>query len=198
MPSDIDTDTDTATAAGATRSLLDHAHGNRAAAAQLMPLVYANLRALAADYMRHERPDHSLQPTALVHEAYLRMIDISQVDWAGKTHFFAVAARQMRRVLIEHARRVGALKRGGGLRRIVLEDDLAIAAAGTLDLLALDRALEKLTALNRRHGRVAELRLFAGLGAKDAAFVLGVSERTAREDWRWSRAWLARELGRAD
>jgi RNA polymerase sigma factor (TIGR02999 family) len=147
--------------------------------------------------MRRERPDHTLQPTAVVHEAYLRMIDISRIDWQGKTHFFAMAARQMRRVLIEHARKAGAKKRGARPQRITLKDDVALARDRTVDLLALQEALEKLARRNRRHAQVAELRLFAGLSEKEMAYALGVSDRTVREAWRVARAWLARELSSA-
>jgi RNA polymerase sigma factor (TIGR02999 family) len=144
--------------------------------------------------MRQERSDHTLQPTALVHEAYIRMIDVDRIDWQGKTHFFAIAARQMRRVLIEHARKAGAQKRGARPQMISLDENLAVTEERTVDLLALDEALEKLAGRNERHAQVAELRFLAGMSEKETAFALQVSERTVREDWRVARAWLAREL----
>jgi len=182
------------TQADATQSLVAHSRGDPHAAAELLPLVYSNLKALAVDYMRRERPDHTLQPTAVVHEAYLRMIDVSRIDWQGKTHFFAMAARQMRRVLIEHARKAGAKKRGARPQKITLRDDIAVAREETVDLLALQEALEKLAQRNPRRAKVAELRYFAGMTEKEMAYVLVVSERTVRDDWRVARAWLAREL----
>jgi RNA polymerase sigma factor (TIGR02999 family) len=178
----------------ATQALLAHASGDRLVAARLLPLVYDELRHLAARYMRRERHDHTLQPTALVHEAYLRLIDASQVDWQGKTHFLAVAATQMRRVLTDHARAHGARKRGGDERKVTLDDNLAISAHGTVDMLALDEALEKLAHDSPRQSRVVELRYFGGLSVAETARILDVSASTVKGDWRVAKAWLAREL----
>jgi RNA polymerase sigma factor (TIGR02999 family) len=161
---------------------------------QLLPLVYDELRALAGRYMRGERPGATLQPTAIVHEAYLRLMNADGIDWKGKTHFFAVAAIQMRRILVEHARAAAAEKRGGGLQRITFSSDLAVAPDGMVGLLALDEALVSLERRNERQARVAELRLFAGLLVKETALHLGVSERTVKDDWRFARAWLIKEL----
>lgn len=180
--------------ADATRALLDHTSGDHTAASRLLPLVYEKLRHLAARYMQGERNDHTLQPTALVHEAYLRLIDSSRVDWNGKTHFFAVAATQMRRVLADHARAHGALKRGGGVRLSNLSEAFAAGPDDTLDTLALDEALERLARRSVRQCRVVELRYFAGLSVEETARFLDVSPGTVKGDWRVARAWLAREL----
>ena len=178
----------------ATQALLAHSRGDLNAASQLMPIVYGKLRALAAHYMRAERFDHTLQPTALVHEAYLRLIEPNQVDWQGKTHFFAIAATQMRRVLTEHARSHKAKKRGGGARRITLHDVAAVTPEGTVDMLLLDEVLDRLAQQSVRQSRVVELRFFAGLSVDEAARILGVYAGTVKGDWRMAKASLAREL----
>ena len=168
-----------------------------AAAEQLFPLVYDELRRLAAAYMSRERSGHTLQPTALVNEAYLRLVDISRINWRGRTHFFAVGARVMRRVLIDHARGHGSLKRGAGWRRVTLAHGLAASDAEGLDaeeLLGLSEALEKLRGLDERQARIAELRFFGGLSVADVADALGVSKRTVEGDWTHARVWLRREL----
>ncbi len=161
---------------------------------QLLPLVYDALRRLARSQLRRERADHTLQSTELVHEAYERLADQSRVNWRGRTHFFAVAAQVMRRLLVDHARQRARRKRGGGLQRITLG---GVAAGSDLDLeelLALDRALKKLAALHEREARVVELRYFGGLTTREVASVVGVTERTVRRDWTFARAWLKREL----
>ena len=182
----------------ATRTLEAHSHGDRQAAADLMPLVYDDLRKLAGRYMRDERPEHTLQPTALVNEAYLRLIDINRIDWNGKTHFFAMAARQMRRILAEHARKGAAKKRGGGLERVTLGEDIGASPGQSIELLALEEALANLTRKNGRQGQVAELRLLAGMSEDEIANVLGVSRRTVSEDWRVAKARLSRDLAPLD
>jgi len=161
---------------------------------KLTPQVYDQLRDLARRYLQREGGYHTLQPTALVHEAYIRMAGIDRIEWAGKTHFFAVAARQMRRVLVEHARAAVAQKRGGKKQRVTLHDGHALTTERSLDLLALEQALDLLAERSPRQAKVAELKLFAGMGASEACVALQVSERTAREDWRVARAWLSREL----
>ena len=163
------------------------------AADRLLPLVYDELRALAARYLRSERAGSTLQPTALVHEAYLRLIEIDRIDWQGKTHFKAMAATQMRRILVDHARARDAKKRDRG-RSVTLTETLLSTTKPSVDLLALDEALERLSARSPRQGRVAELKLFAGLLTNELALSLGVSERTVKEDWRVARAWLMKEL----
>jgi RNA polymerase sigma factor (TIGR02999 family) len=169
----------------------------RATAEQLMPLVYEELRRLARGYMARENREHTLQPTALVNEAYLKLIDQTRVDWRGRSHFRAVGARVMRRILIDHARRRGGQKRGGGLQRVTLGDSLLSPPDPDVDLpdlLALNDALEKLARLDERQARVVELRFFGGLTTVEIAETLGVSERTVGDDWKHGRAWLKREL----
>ena len=179
---------------GATESLILHTQGHRDAGAELTPLLYKTLRRIAGKLMRQERLDHTLQPTALVHEAYLRLIDIEQVDWRSKAHFCAMAAKEMRRVLVEHARGRNARKRGGGLERVTLGDDVAVTPDQSLDLLTLHEALEKLARRRERQSKVATFRIFAGMSVAESAYALDTSERTVANDWRFARAWLAREL----
>lgn len=162
---------------------------------RLLPLLYDRLRTVARRHIRDEGRDHTLQPTALVHEVYLRLAG-SGVDWNGPAHFLALAAREMRRILVDHARAAGAAKRGGGLQRIPLADDLAMVQSRPLDSLALDEALDHLAARHSRRARVVEMRLFAGMLHDEIAAVLGVTDRTVKEDWKMARAWLARELRR--
>ena len=178
----------------ATKLLAEHAAGDASSASRLLPLVYDQLRGLAASYMRGERADHTLQPTALVHEAYLRLIDQTRIDWQGKTHFFAMSATQMRRILVEHARARQAEKRGGDLDRTTLVDVLDLSGGEALEMLALDEALDKLSRESSRQARVAELRVFVGLEIREIAFILGISESSVKRDWRVARAWLQREL----
>ncbi len=160
----------------------------------LLPLVYDELRRLAEGYLRRERPGHTLQPTALVHEAYLRLVDQDRVDWQGRTHFLAVGAHMMRRLLIDHARGRGRVRRGGDRQRLTLDDEMAAVAGQDVDLLALHEALETLAELDERQARIVELRFFAGLRVDEVAQVLGVSRRTVEGDWTHARAWLRREL----
>jgi RNA polymerase sigma factor (TIGR02999 family) len=163
----------------------------------LLPLVYDELRQLARRYLSRERPGHTLQPTALVHEAYIRLVDQTRVDWQGRTHFFAVGARVMRNLLIDHARARGRAKRGGDWRKITLAEGSTPFKDGDLDLdqlLAVDEALQRLSEVDERQARVVELRFFGGLTVPEVAHVLGVSQRTVEGDWTHSRAWLKREL----
>lgn len=162
-----------------------------------MPLVYEELRRLARGFMARESRDHTLQPTALVNEAYLRLVDQSRVDWRGRSHFRAVGARVMRRILIDHARRRGGLKRGGDLQRVTLGDSILSPSDPDVDLpelLALNDALDELARLDERQARVVELRFFGGMTTVEIAETLGVSERTVADDWKHGRAWLKREL----
>ena len=177
-----------------TRLLSDHTQGDPDSASRLMPMVYDQLRGLAAAYMRRERPDHTLRPTALVHEAYLKLIDNTRIDWQGKAHFFAMAATQMRRILVDHARAHAAEKRGGDLERVTLAEDIGIGPDDAMDVLAVDEALERLQRKSPRQSRVAELRVFAGLEIEEIALALDVSGRTVKRDWQVARAWLRREL----
>lgn len=174
--------------------MTSHLDGEEGAAAQLLPIVYQELRALAARYLRAERSGVSLQPTDLVHEAYPRLVKQDAMDWKGRTHFFAMAATQMRRVLVEHARAAGAEKRGGRPTRITLTEELAVIPERSVEFLALDEALTRLADRNERQSRVAEMRLFAGPEVKEVALHLDVSERTVKEDGRVARAWLFKEI----
>jgi len=168
---------------------------NAEQANELLNLVYHELKALAAQQLRRERADHTLQPTGLVHEAYLKLVDGDRVDFQGRRHFFGIAARAMRQVLVDYARRRDASKRGGAWERITLSDELAAEGEVTADLLELHEALERLSAQHERLGRLVELRFFGGLTLDDAAEELGVSRRTAAKDWSVARLWLHRELG---
>jgi RNA polymerase sigma factor (TIGR02999 family) len=162
--------------------------------AKLMPLVYDEFRALAERQLRRERPDHTLQPTALVHEAYLKLIDQTRVDWQGRTHFFAVGAQAIRRILVDHARTHKRQKRGGGAAKVVLDEAVALAPQRQEEILALDEALEKLAKLDPRQAQVVEMRFFGGMSVEDVASSLNVSKRTVEGDWTMARAWLLREL----
>ena len=179
-----------------TQLLAAAASGDSAVAEELLPIVYDELRALAASYFRHERDNHTLQPTALVHEAFVQLVDQTSVQWQSRNHFFAVAARAMRNILVNHALHKGRAKRGGGWRRVGLEvaDDQTPMTEDVLDIIALDNALKKLAELDERKSRLVELRFFGGLTSEEAAEVLGISRATAAEDWRLTRAWLSREL----
>ena len=168
--------------------------GAREAANRLFEAVHGELRRMAGRLMRDERRGHTLQPTALVHEAYLRLADAESVDWQGRAHFFGVAARAMRQILVDHAREHAAAKRGGGLRRVTLDDRVGMTNADELDLLDLDRILTRLAELDERMAQVVEYRVFAGMSVQEVAHVLGVSVRTVHNDWRVARMWLGREL----
>lgn len=161
---------------------------------ELMMLVYDELHNLAQRYLRREAEGHTLQPTALVNEAYLRLVDQTRVDWQGRTHFFAVGAKIMHRLLIDHGRNKKRAKRGGGWLRITLAPELAPLDGAELDILAVHEAIEKLSALDERQARLVELRFFSGLSMGEIAEVLGVSKRTAEGDWTHARAWLKRHL----
>jgi RNA polymerase sigma-70 factor (ECF subfamily) len=177
-----------------TKLLAEMRAGNRGAESRLMPLVYGELRKLARHYMRSERPDHTLQATALVHEAYLRLVGQREVDWHNRAHFFAVAAQSMRRILVDHARAHLAQKRAKGDQPISLEDACAIANAGSRELLALDEALARLATQDPRQARIVELRFFGGLKEAEVAEALGVSTRTVKREWRVARAWFYKEI----
>ena len=163
-------------------------------AKKLMPLVYDELRQLAERYLRSERRGHTLQPTALVHEAFMRLIDQSRVDWKGRTHFYAVGAQAMRRILIDHARARGRGKRGGDWQRVLLDEVDTPQELGDVDLVALHEALESLAALDENQARIVELRFFGGLTVEEVAHVLGVSKRKVEGDWTHAKAWLRNAL----
>ena len=169
--------------------------GDREALDRLTPLVYEELRHQAARYLRRERPGHTLQTTALIHEAYLRLIDAKDVDWQSRAHFFAVAANLMRRILVDHARRRDAGKRGGSHVRMQLDEALAVSKEADVDLLAIDEALDRLATIDPQQARVVELRFFSGFSVEETAAALGVSPKTVKRDWSVARAWLRREIG---
>ena len=162
--------------------------------ARLAPLVYDELRSLARRYFGSEPRDHTLQPTALVHEAFLRLVDETQIDWQGRTHFYAACAGAMRHILVDHARGRRRLKRGGGWYRLTLEDAEARLGVEDVDVLDFNDTLERLASLSKRQAQVVELRFFAGMAIKDIAMFLGVSKRTVEGDWTHAKAWLRSEL----
>lgn len=164
--------------------------GNSAALDQLIPIVYDELRAVAARYLRRERPDHTLQPTALVNETYLRLIDQRQVQWQNRAHFIGVAAQMMRRILVDHARNHNRAKRGGTARKVSLDEAVALSEERADELVELDEALTALEALDERKSRVVEMRYFGGLSVEETAEVLKVSEITVARDWKLAKAWL--------
>lgn len=187
-----------ATKQDVTQLLADWRGGDRAALARLLPAVHGELKKIARGYLARERPGHTLQPTALVNEAYLRLVDQNRVEWASRSHFFAIAATQMRRILVSYARRRAADKRGAGERAVTLVDAIAAAGPREVDLLALDQALGRLEGIDPRQARVVELRYFAGLTIEETAEALGISTATVKLDWSLARAWLYRELGGED
>lgn len=168
--------------------------GDNAAADRLMPLVYDDMRALAADYMKREAPGHTLQPTALVNEAFVKLVDQRRVEWMGRSHFFAVGAQIMRRILVDHARGKKRAKRGGDRKRIELTDACQVSSHPNIDLLEIDEALTKLAKRDARQAKIVELRFFGGLTVAEVSEVLGVSKRTVEAEWTMIRAWLRREL----
>jgi RNA polymerase sigma factor (TIGR02999 family) len=173
------------------------AASNSSAVRRLFELVYEELRGLAADVMRAERPDHTLQPTALVHEAYCRLVDGSETSWQNRAHFFGIAARAMREILVEHARKRAAAKRGGDWQRVTFHDELPLAARSDIEVLELNEALTRLAELDERMVRIVELRVFVGMTAGEAAHALGLSRRTVQNEWRVATMWLRRELEQA-
>jgi RNA polymerase sigma factor (TIGR02999 family) len=180
-----------------TRLLQEWQDGNRDALERLMPLVYDELHLLASRYLARENGSHTLQPTALVNEAYLKLIGQRAVDWQNRSHFFGIAAQLMRRILVDHARRVGRSKRGGDMPKVSLDDAspaIVDAAVDAVDAFELDRALNRLEALDRQQARIVELRFFAGLTIQETAEVMQLSSGTVKRDWAVARAWLYREL----
>jgi RNA polymerase sigma factor (TIGR02999 family) len=189
--------TDQPTSHEVTRLLLDLQNGRVGASDQLVPLVYAELHDLAAHYMRNERPDHTLQPTALVNEAFLRLVGQRHATWQNRSHFYGIAAQAMRRILVDHARRRRAAKRDGGVS-VTLDEHVSRPAEQSLDLIALDDALAKLAAIDGRYSKVVELRFFGGLEIEQVAEALGVSPATVKRDWTFAKAFLQREMDAGD
>lgn len=184
-----------ATVSGEVTHLLQEVRrGNKEAEGLLVPLVYRELRRIAAAYLRHEARANSLQPTALVNEAYLRLAGIKHVDWQSRSHFFAVSATIMRRILVEHARAARSRKRGNGWEEVSLNEAILPSPDRAPEILALDEALTRLAALDDRQAKIVELRFFAGMSEEEAAEALGISSRTVKRDWRIAKAWLFKEL----
>lgn len=179
-----------------TALLIDWNNGNRQALDALLPLVYDELRRLAARYLRRERPGHTLQGTALVHEAYIRLIDQSRVEWQNRAHFFGVAAQMIRRILVDHARAKKSAKRGGAAPKLTLDESLDLPQGPDIDLVRLDDALSDLERIDPQQARMVELRFFTGLSIEETAAALKVSPATVKRDWVLAKAWLFRELSR--
>jgi RNA polymerase sigma factor (TIGR02999 family) len=177
-----------------TRLLVDWSRGNQAALDELLPLVYHDLHQRARNYLRHERPDHTLQPTALIHEAYMRLVNDNPPEWNSRAHFFAVASRVMRQILVDHARRHRAGKRGSGAVDVSLDDALVPARSKSADVIALDEALSKLAAFDERKCRIVEMRYFGGCTVEETAEALGIAGITVMRDMRVAEAWLRRAM----
>ncbi|HLF85375.1 MAG TPA: sigma-70 family RNA polymerase sigma factor [Blastocatellia bacterium] len=180
-----------------TQLLLDWSGGDRNALDKLMPLVYADLRQIARRYMRSERADHTLQTTALVHEAYVRLVNQNRVSWKNRAHFLAIAAQMMRRILIDHARSYRYQKRGGGALNLSLDEAAVLSREQASEMIALDHALTSLEKFDPRKSRVVELKFFGGLTTEETAAALEVSKRTVESDWNFAQAWLYREMSSA-
>ena len=177
-----------------TKLLMDWSSGNQAALDRLMPVVEAELRRLAHHYMSRERAGHTLQTTALVNEAYLRLVDQKQVSWQNRAHFFGIAARLMRQVLVDYARRRHYAKRGGGAPHVALDEAAIVSSARAADMIALDDALNDLAALAPQQGRIVELRFFGGLTVAETAEVMGLSEDKVKREWAMAKTWLYHEI----
>jgi RNA polymerase sigma factor (TIGR02999 family) len=172
--------------------------GDRKSLERLVELAYPELRKIARRCLRRERPEHTIQATALVHEAYFRLVDIHQVRWQDRAHFFAIIAKVMRRILTEYARAQGCSKRGGGMRRVNLDAALVISAESDPEIVRLDEALEELAKFDSRKAQVVEMRYFGGLTSEEAASVLGISPQSVNRDWSLAKAWLVREMTRQE
>jgi RNA polymerase sigma-70 factor (ECF subfamily) len=179
---------------GVTELLADWSNGDQEALNKLIPLVYDELHKLASRYLRRERSDHTLQTTALVHEAYLKLVDQKDADWQNRVQFFAVASQLIRRILVDYARRHRASKRGGSYYKVTLDEGLVSSGERNADLFALDEALDRLAAFDPQQSRVVELLIFAGLTVEEAAQALNISPRTVRREWSMAKAWLHKEI----
>jgi len=177
-----------------TEMLRDWRKGDQEALEQLIPVVYDELHRQAARYLRREHPGHTLQTTALIHEAYLRLIKQQNIEWQNRAHFYAIAARLMRQILVDHARRRQATKRGGSDIKVPLEEAIVLSSGRNVDLVALDEALTRLAAIDPQQSRIVELRYFSGLSVEETAEVLGVSSRTVKRDWNVAKAWLRQQI----
>ena len=184
-------------AADVTQLLVSWSMGNQAALDELMPLVYGELHRLASAYLRRERPDHTLQSTALVHEAFMKLSNQREVEWRNRAHFYGIAAQMIRRILVDYARSHHAEKRGSGAVKLALDEAMAVPQQKDLDLLGLNDALERLAEMDPRQSRIVELRFFAGLSIEETAEVMQLSPATIKREWNSARAWLFRELSRS-
>jgi RNA polymerase sigma factor (TIGR02999 family) len=179
-----------------TRLLIEWSNGDQVALEQLMPLVYAELRRLASGYLRRERANHTLQSTALAHEAFMRLVKHNEVQWQNRAHFYAIAAQMIRRILVDYARGQHAQKRGSGAVKLELDEAMAVPGRSAADLLGLNDALDRLAELDPRQARVVELRFFAGLSIEETAEVMQLSPASVKREWGSARAWLFREMSR--
>ncbi len=179
---------------GVTQMLEDIGQGDSRAADRLLPLVYDELRLIARNHLAHERPDHTLQATALVHEAYLRLVDSDSIRARSRAHFFALAAQAIRRILVDHARHANSIRKGGGVQRISLDQSPPVTVDSNVDMLELDDAMHKLAEVEPRYAQIIELRFFGGMRFGEIAELLDVSQRTIEREWRTARAWLYRNL----
>ncbi|MFL6283429.1 MAG: sigma-70 family RNA polymerase sigma factor [Pyrinomonadaceae bacterium] len=179
-----------------TRLLVRLTDGDRGVLDELLPVVYGELRKLASSYLRRERVGHTLQPTALVHEAYMRLVDQTQVQWQNRAHFFGVAAQMMRRILVDHARAHEAEKRGGEFQKLSLDENIDVSGERDVNLVALDDALNLLAEVDPQKSKIVELRFFGGLSVEETAEVLGVSAPTVKRQWRMAKAWLYGQVKR--
>jgi RNA polymerase sigma factor (TIGR02999 family) len=177
-----------------TKLLLDWSRGDKTALDQLLPIVYHELRRLAGGFLRRERPDHTLQPTALIHEAYVRLVEQDLPEWHSRSHFFAVAARLMRQILVDHARRHRTAKRGGDQQKMTLDETPVFTHEHAEEVITLDRALQQLASFDARKAHIIEMRIFGGMSVEETAEALGVSVPTVKRDMRMAVAWLRREL----
>ena len=179
-----------------TQLLVAWSGGDKAALNQLVPLVYEELRRQAANYLRRERPGHTLQTTALIHEAYLRLVDQKSVQWQNRAQFFGIAAQLMRRILVDHARTKHRAKRGGSAVQVSLTDATVVAKDASLDLIEIDEALNRLAEIDEQQAKIVELRFFSGLNVEETAAALNISPATVKRDWSVAKAWLHREITR--
>lgn len=177
-----------------TRLLNDYSDGNKQLLVEILPLVYNELRRISSRYLREEHRNHTFQTTELVHEAYLKLIGNENISWESRAHFFGIAARSMRQILVDHARKRNAVKRGSGDKKLSLEEAATITAENDEQILALDGALNKLETLDERSGKIVEMRFFSGLTLEETAEALKISTSTAKRDWNFAKAWLYREI----
>ena len=179
-----------------TQLLIDWSNGDQAAIDKLMPLVYEELRRLARHYMRRERPGHTLQTSALINEAYMRLVDQQNISWKNRAHFFGISARLMRQILVDHARAHNNAKRGGDQQKVPLDDIASLSKNRAYEIVALDDALQSLSTIDPQQTKIVELRFFGGLTIEETAEVLGISHATVEREWSMARAWLRKEMKR--